>query len=177
MLLKSKAAEPPRLTLLREGTVRPGKPIVLQEFGDTNLWLEITLEPTSLAGSESSFITLPPFGWPPGARQAKGAADRRRAPAPMLASGFLASPLLLRNEDVQDLYAGKPLVRPAAYSVEMLPGEKQFWLATIRFRVYRIENRLGEARSGRAFLPPAREHDGTTPRWCLGKRDDLHGSI
>ncbi len=154
LLLKSEAAEPPQLTLLREGAVRPGDPIVLQEFGDTSLWLEITLEPTLFGRLREFFYhpsTVRLAAWrEPGIELL----TRRRAPAPMLAAGFLASPLLLDNEDVQDLYAAKPLVRPAAYSVEMLPGEERSWLATIRFRVYRIENRLGEAKSGKSLPIP-----------------------
>jgi hypothetical protein len=154
LLLKSKAAEPPRLTLLRDGTGRPAEPIVLQEFGDTNLWLEITLEPT-LSGRLREFFYHPPTVRLAAWREAgKELLIRRRAPAPMLASGFLASPLLLRNEDVQDLCAGKPLVRPAAYSVEILPREEHFWLPTIHFRVYRIENTLGEAKSGKSLPIP-----------------------
>jgi hypothetical protein len=152
-LLKSKAAEPARLTLLREGTVRPGEPIVLQEFGDTNLWLEITLEPT-LSGRLREFFYHPPTVRLAAWREAgKELLTRRRAPAPMLAAGFLASPLLLRNEDVQDLFAGKPVARPAAYSVELLPGEDRLWLPTIHFRIYRIENPLGETRSERSLRP------------------------
>jgi hypothetical protein len=81
---------------------------------------------------------------------AKGLLAQRRAPAAMLAAGFVASPLLLRNEDVLGLYDGNPIPRPAAYSVELLAGEDRFWQPGIRFRVHRIENQLG--RRARAAL-------------------------
>ena len=140
MLLKAQAAQPARLALLSEGTVRRGKRIDLQGFGNTNLWLEVNLEPT-VAGRLREFFYRPPTvrlaAWrEPGKRLL----TRRRAPAVMLAAGFLASPLLLRNEDVQDLYAGKPLSRPAAFSVELLPGQEHFWQEAVRFRVYGIQN-------------------------------------
>jgi hypothetical protein len=140
LLLKSKAVESRRLTLLREGSVRPGERIDLKDFGDTNLWLEIVLEPT-WSGRLREFLYRPPTvrvaAWrEPG----KGLLIRRRAPAPMLAAGFLASPLLLRNEDVLSLYAGQPVSRPAGYSVELLPGEGHFWQEAIPFRVYGIES-------------------------------------
>jgi hypothetical protein len=150
LLLKSKSADAPRLTLLREGTVRPGEQIDLREFGDAELWLELDLEPT-LSGRLRQFFYRPPTvrlaAW---REPAKGLLFRRRAPAAMLAAGFVASPLLLRNEDVLSLYDGNPIPRPAAYSVELLAGEDHFWQPGIRFRVYRIENQLG--RPARATL-------------------------
>jgi hypothetical protein len=59
----------------------------------------------------------------------------------MLAAGFLASPLVARTADVFDLYSGTNAVRPGAYAIE--PGDSaRFWKESIRFRLYRIENRL-----------------------------------
>jgi hypothetical protein len=187
LLLRAKSADAPRLTLLREGTVRPGERIDLRAFGDADLWLELDLGQT-LSGRLRQFFYRPPTvrlaawrlsqdpdqggrassraqtsaeateitdredarppeqavtGRSPWPEPANGLLYRRRAPAAMLAAGFVASPLLLRNEDVLGLYDGNPVSRPAAYSVELLPGEAHFWQPDMRFRVYRIENQLG----------------------------------
>jgi len=48
----------------------------------------------------------------------------------MLAAGFLASPLLLNRSDVVNLYAGKPAVRPAAYSVDIESIPR--WLCSLK---------------------------------------------
>jgi hypothetical protein len=56
----------------------------------------------------------------------------------MLRAGFVASPLLLSNQDLLDCYTGKPPPRPGAYSVELLPGDRRFWQQAIGFRVYQI---------------------------------------
>jgi hypothetical protein len=56
----------------------------------------------------------------------------------MLAAGFVASPLLQRNEDILAYYSGNPASRPSGYSVELLPGEGHFWQSAARFRVFEI---------------------------------------
>ena len=142
VLLKTRAAEPARLALLREGSVRRGGHIDLKGFGETNLWLEISLTPSVTGRLREFFYRPPPVRLAAWREPGKGLLSRRRAPAPMLAAGFLASPLLLRNGDVLDLYDGKPVARPAAYSVELLPGQEHFWQEAVRFRVYGIQNPL-----------------------------------
>ncbi len=140
---KAKSSEPPRLRLLRQGVVGPGKPIDLREYGDADLWLEIDLSPT-VTGRLRQLLYRPPTvrlaAWREPARELL---IRHRAPASMLAAGFLASPLLLRNEDVLNLYDRNGSVRPGAYSVELLRGEEHFWQEAIRFRIYKIENQMG----------------------------------
>ena len=150
LLLRSKSAQAPRLGLVREGVVRPGERIELSGLGGADLWLEIDLKPTLLGRLRqilyrSSEVRL--AAWRDGS---KHLLLRRRAPAPMLAAGLLASPLLLSNEDLLGYYTGKPPPRPAAYSVELLPSEAHFWESTIRFRVYQIMA-PGVARPG---VPP-----------------------
>jgi hypothetical protein len=141
LVLKAKSSAPPRLTLLHDGTVSAGQAIDLRGYGEPDLWLEVDLEP-SWRGWLRQFFYRPPVvrvaAWAEGKLLV-----RNRAPASMLAAGFLASPLLLRNQDVLDLYTSRPVKRPAAYSVELLPGEEHFWRPNIYFRLYRIENRLG----------------------------------
>jgi hypothetical protein len=144
LLLQAKSTEQPRLSLVREGAIGPGQRFDLREFGNTNLWLEIELRP-SLLGQMRKLLYQPPTvrlaAW---GETAKTPLLRGRAPVAMLSAGFLASPLLWRTEDVQHLFAGQPVSHPSAYSVEVLQGEERFWRPTIRFRLYRIENTIGQ---------------------------------
>jgi hypothetical protein len=142
LLLRRRSSDPARLTLLRWGTVRPGQPIDLAEYADSNLWLEIALPP-SLTGRLRQWAYRPPAvrlaAWREGKRLVQ-----KRAPASTLLAGFLASPLLLRNQDVLNLYHGEAVSRPTSYSIELLPGEEHFWGPQANYRLYRIENPLGQ---------------------------------
>jgi hypothetical protein len=147
ILFKAKSAEAPKQTLVSEGAVHPGEPIDLSGYGDANLWLEIELEPSFL-GRIRQFLSRPaPVRLAAWREPHKGLILRKRAPASMLSAGLLASPLLPRNEDVLEFYGTNSATRPRAYSVELLPGDKQLWRASIRFRIYRIENPLGHRAS------------------------------
>jgi len=138
LLLKRKSTQSPRLRFLRAGVVHPGERIDLREFGGADLWLEIALEPT-LLGRLRQYCYRPPTvrlaAW---REPAKGLLLRRRAPAAMLAAGFVASPLLQRNEDVLARYRGSAASRPGGYSVELLPGEEYLWQSAVHFRVSEI---------------------------------------
>jgi len=142
LLLKVQSRTAPRLTLLREGTAHSGEKIGLTDFGDANLWMEISLEP-SLRGRLTDFfyhlsgVRLAPWtsSTPP--------ALSFRAPPSMLSSGFIASPLILTNQNVASIYKSEPVIRPAAYSVEVNRAAQPLWKPPIHFRIYRIENNLG----------------------------------
>jgi hypothetical protein len=146
LLLRAKSPEPVRLTLLSEGVVHLGDPIGLSGSGDRDLWVQIRLDP-SWQGRIREFFFRPPkvrlgIWQEPG----QGRIARPPAPALMLAAGFLASPLLLHQSDVLDLYAGRAVPRPGAYSVEVEPGEAVMWQQTVRYRIFRIENGIGAQR-------------------------------
>jgi hypothetical protein len=148
LFLKAKQqSTAPGLTLIKEGVVRPGEMIGLKDYGNANIWLEISLEPTAL-GRVITFLYHPSeillAAWRQSATKQMAVF---RAPAPMLAAGFLASPLLLDNRDVLSFYAGKPVIRPSAYSIELGSSSKYLWHENIAFRVYRIENQLGNSAS------------------------------
>lgn len=148
ILFQARSAEAPRLTLLKAGAVRPGEAIDLSGCGDANLWLEIDLKPSFL-GRVRQLLARPATVRLAAWREPRqGLILRKRAPASMLSAGFLASPLLQRNEDVSGLYGANSATRPRAYSVELLPGEEQFWRATVGFRICRIENPLGQRALG-----------------------------
>ncbi len=139
LLLKLGDFSFPRLKLLREDVVAPGTPIGLEEYGKANIWMEISLAPT-MAGEirqlayKSSELRLTAWRGPSKTKATF------HSPAPMMAAGFLASPLLLRNEDVVAFYQGTDLTRPKAYSVETTPVEECFWQKKIHFRIYQIES-------------------------------------
>jgi hypothetical protein len=152
LLLKAKPhRSAPNLSLLRDGTVRPGEPITLDEFGQADLWMEVIVKPT-LLGRVRQFFYKPTIVrvsmWRTTTRQG---ASSFRAPAPMLAAGFVASPLLTSTEDALNLYADCAATRPCGCSIELGTGKERFWQDAIHYRIYRIENKLG--RSARENLP------------------------
>ncbi|HOX55710.1 MAG TPA: hypothetical protein P5205_08800 [Candidatus Paceibacterota bacterium] len=143
LLLRRIGTKRPVLSLVREGTVQPGQAIDLREFGNTDLWLEISLQPT-LLGRLRQALYRPPTVRLAAWREPGGKLMvRNRAPAQMLAAGFLASPLLLNNDDVLNLYADRAVARPGACSVELLPGEGCYWQETIHYRIHKVQSRLG----------------------------------
>jgi hypothetical protein len=138
VLLKSKATHAPGLKLLGQGTVRPGERIDLRGYSGADFWLEIDLEPTLLGWLRQVLYqpsTVRLSAW---REEPKRPPIRRRAPAVMMQAGFVASPLLLSNEDLLGCYTGKPPPRPGAYSVELLPGNERFWQEKVGFKVYEI---------------------------------------
>lgn len=144
LLLRKKTAAAPQLSLLREGFVRPGQAIDVTADAPTNLWLEIHLEPTWAGRVRQILYRAPTVRLAVWQQPGKGLLDRHRAPPASLAAGFVASPLLVKTKDLQDLYEGSPVTRPGAFSLELLPGQEHWWHQTIRYRLYQIENRLGK---------------------------------
>jgi hypothetical protein len=138
LLLKSKSSHAPRLKLLGQGAVRAGERIDLRGYVGAKLWLEIDLKPTLLGWLRQTFYQPPTVRLAAWREGATGPLITRRAPAAMLRAGFLASPLLLSNQDLLGCYTGKPPPRPGAYSVELLPGGERFWQGAVGFRVYQI---------------------------------------
>ena len=142
LLFKARQPAAPVLTLLAEGTVQLGEKIDLTRFKDLNTWLQITLDPT-LAGRLRQFVYQPPHVRLTIWDRAAGQHAAFRAPVPMLAAGFLATPLLLRNASLVAIYSRNSVTRPTAYSLEMDPGSASFWQSSIHFRLYKIENAFG----------------------------------
>jgi hypothetical protein len=66
-----------------------------------------------------------------------------RAPVPMLAAGFLASPVLLRNQDIVELYTGSTIHHPGGYAIHLQPGSANLWQDLIQYRLYRLDVKLG----------------------------------
>jgi hypothetical protein len=141
----------PKLTLLREGTVKPGEPILLNESGQTDLWMQVTVKPTLMGRTRQFFYKPTNVRLAMWRKSSKVGASWFRAPTPMLAAGFVASPMLASTDDTLNLYADSAIVRPYACSVELGAGNERFWQEPIAYRIYKIENRIG--RSARESLP------------------------
>lgn len=143
LLLKSSSRSRPKLDLLREGTVRPGQKLDLSGFQDSNIWLQLEVEPR-IMGRVRQFLFKPPqihlTVWR--GANANPAKEEFSAPAPLLRAGFVASPLLSTTDDVYAFYGGQVLARPSAYSVDLAQSGTVYWQSDIRFRVYRIDNPL-----------------------------------
>lgn len=143
VLLQMKSAEPCRLTLLREERIGFDQQIDLQKYGDAALWLELDLEPSFRGVLRHSLYAPPVIRFSAWSASGKTPFATRRAPSSMLAAGFVASPLLLRTSDALDLFAGRNVKHPAAYSVAPAPGQENLWRGVIRLRIYKIENAIG----------------------------------
>jgi hypothetical protein len=119
LVFRREGRAPAILEPLRSGTAAIGQRIDVSEWADRDLWLEIDVHPPALARLMSTLVR------PPATRLRLWSADGDdadgtlfHAPAPMLAAGFVASPILTDNEDVIDAAAGKPTTRLAAFAVE-----------------------------------------------------------
>jgi hypothetical protein len=142
LLLKHQTSSVPRMTLLREGVVRPDEPISVGEYGDVDLWLEISLAP-SMEGRLRQAIYKPTEVYLAVWGQSTAQAAMFRAPVPMLAAGFLASPVLLRNQDIVELYTGSTIHHPGGYAIHLQPGSANLWQDLIQYRLYRLDVKLG----------------------------------
>jgi hypothetical protein len=160
LLLKRKSSISPSMTLVAEGTVRPGERIDLGRFGEADLWLEVTVNPT-IAGLARQFAYRPSTIRLAAWGESGKPLHRHQAAASMLSAGFVASPLLLRTEDVLQLFKTNSLLRPRAYSVELAEHD-HFWQDTVRFRVYRMENRLTRAPLNGPIVEPAQDLSNTS---------------
>ena len=144
LLLRNTGTKASRITLLREGVIRPGEPIILPKERD--LWLKIQVQP-KLVGrlrglfyrpSEVHVKVLGNLG-------AAGGAEFE-APPNMLAAGFVASPFLLGNADMVEFYTGKRINRPSAYTVDLGPNGGRFWNEQVRYQLFSFEKtRAGSA--------------------------------
>src|SRR5262249_54447499 len=117
ILLQSNFCSRASLTLLRGGTAQPGEHIDLHGQNEKQLWMEIHIEPNLLGRARHFFLKSPKLRlalWP---ETAGRSLVKMVAPAPMLASGFLISPVFLNNSDVLSYYSNSPPIRPFTCSI------------------------------------------------------------
>lgn len=166
VLLEQQTWNSAQLRLLRQGTVRPGEPIDLSGAGDAGIWLEVWLQPSGW-GRLRQIVLRPPtvrtaFWTDPGGNLVV----RKRAPASMMSGGFLASPLMLANEDLLRHHAGEPTRRPGACTIELPPGDERWWNTEIRYRVSIVQNlRPGSGDPAAPATPEARFRLFPSTRW------------
>jgi len=142
LLLRHQQTSAIPMTLLREGVLHADEPLAMAEFGDADLWLEISLAP-SLKGRLRQAFYKPPEVYLAVWGQNPLQVRLFRAPVPMLAAGFLASPVVVRTQDLLDVYTGKAIRRPGGYAIRFQPGTAGMWQERIQYRVYRIDAKLG----------------------------------
>jgi hypothetical protein len=139
LLLKSRTSHRAKLKLLRQGTAGLNERVHLPENKEGCIWLEVSIEP-NWRGRLIQLLYKPGKTriafWAP---DMKKALNRSGAPAPMLAAGFIASPLLLKTQDVRDFFDGASMIRPAAFSIELSPEFQRYWKPTFLFRIYSVE--------------------------------------
>lgn len=141
VLLKRVSSGPPRLHLLQEFEVRAGEPVDMRQFAQSNLWIEVHIAPSFL-GRVRQFLAQPPAlrlaAW-----TAPGGELIYRHPArqSLLASGFVASPLLRWTREILDGSRAAP--RPGAYTIE-LNGQEKFWAPQARVRIFAMSSAASE---------------------------------
>jgi hypothetical protein len=145
LLLKHRQSVVPAMSLLKEGSARLGDPINLGEFGDADLWMEISVEPTLRGRLRQLFFKPSEVYLGVWRRQPGSQVMDFRAPAPMLAAGFLASPLVFHNPEMVDCYTGRGAQRPETFSVDVEGRDMNFWQDDINYKIYRIETKLGRS--------------------------------
>jgi hypothetical protein len=154
LVLHRERQDPVRLELLASGTSRAGDRIDVTAHRDRDLWLEIDVAPGLLARLESFVLRPPPLRlkiWADGF-PAEGYAYT--SPASMLATGFIASPVLGETNDAANLLAGKPTRRLNGFAVETSSRGRG---TTFRYSLYAIAGGLTNATSAQSpsVAPPA----------------------
>src|SRR5882724_1284312 len=153
LLLKSNSCSRPKLTFVREGTARMGERISVADSNETETWMEIDVQQTVFGRFRQLLYKSPKIRLAVWSGSVKKPLARMAAPAPMLAAGFLSSPLLLHTQDMLNYYGGKPTIRPDAYSIELDTGGKRFWRSTVRFRIYHVEKEMTPKSGGPRAMP------------------------
>ncbi len=142
LLLESKTFHSAKLKLQHQASASLNEAVPLPENNEGCSWLEVSLEPNWL-GRLRQIIYKPAKTrisfW---AGDMKKILSRSGAPAPMLRAGFIASPLLLKTQDVSNYLNGTNVIRPAAFSIELSSEAQRYWKPTFLFRVYSVEKEM-----------------------------------
>ena len=149
VLLRTNRSAIPKLKLLRSGTVYGGNHSELADYNANGIWLQLDLKPT-LFGKLRQGVYRPPEVRLEVLNAAAQPPAEFLAPASMLSSGFLASPLVVTNADLVNLYRGTAPQRPKAYSVYLSAGTERLWEQPITFRIYAISDQLAPCSNGHA---------------------------
>jgi hypothetical protein len=136
-LLQHRPGKALRLKLLEQKEVPLTARMVLPQHHGETIWLEIDLKP-SVYGRLLGFLYRPePIRLSAWENENSPKAMMRRQAAPsLLRSGFLASPWLMKAEDVKELQNGNRPPGPQAFSLESAPGTDWLWENQVIWRVY-----------------------------------------
>jgi hypothetical protein len=136
-LLQHRPGKALRLKLLEQKEVPLTARMVLPQHHGETMWLEIDLKP-SVYGRLLGFLYRPePIRLSAWENENSPKAMMRRQAAPsLLRSGFLASPWLMKAEDVKELQNGNRPPGPQAFSLEPGPGTDWLWENQVIWRVY-----------------------------------------
>jgi hypothetical protein len=140
LLLEKNRSSPAKLKLLSEGMAGWDEHILLPTKSENLIWMEISVQP-NWAGHMVETLYKPSKTriafW---TETGKKPLTRSGAPPPMLAAGFIASPLLFQTEHVQNFLSGGKGIRPTSCSLEIPAEAKRFWNPTLNYRIYAVEN-------------------------------------
>jgi hypothetical protein len=139
LLLESNSSIPAKLHLLHDDVAQFDERLALPMISEGLLWIEIRLEPSWQGRLRQIFLkpsTVRVAFWE---KDAKSPLTRSQAPAPMLASGFVASPLLIKTQDVQQFLDASRSIRPFELSLELSPETKRYWKPAFRFKIYSVK--------------------------------------
>ncbi len=141
LLLEVKSSNPATLTLVHEDIAPLEGRVMLPQESEELLWVEILVEP-GLLGRLLHLMSKPPTlrlsFWE---KNGKTPLVRAQAPAPMLACGFVASPLLVDTKHVKEFLDGSHGIRPFSFSLEVAPAAKRYWKPNFRYKVYQVQRR------------------------------------
>jgi len=119
--------------------VRVAERVDVTDFGGRDLWLEIDVSPGIVARAEAFVVRPPPTRirlWADGLPEEGHA---YLAPPPMLATGFIASPVLMGTADAAAVLAGGATRRLRAFAVET---SRSYRDTPIRYRLHAIVGNL-----------------------------------
>jgi hypothetical protein len=139
LVLRREQREPVQLELVASGTVRVAERVDVTDFGGRDLWLEIDVSPGIVARAEAFVVRPPPTRirlWADGLPEEGHA---YLAPPPMLATGFIASPVLMGTADAAAVLAGGATRRLRAFAVET---SRSYRDTPIRYRLHAIVGNL-----------------------------------
>jgi len=146
LVLHRERREPVRLELLASGTARVGERIDVAAHRARDVWLEIDTSPGILARLETFVLRPPPLRFRVWADGFPAEGYAYNAPAPMLATGFIANPVLGETSDAAALLEGKPARLLQAFAIETSARGRD---TKVRYRLYAIAGGLvGEERVG-----------------------------
>jgi hypothetical protein len=140
LLLQSKSAYPAKLKMLRQEIAQVNELIALPQPTNDLIWVKLFVQ-SELPGEIRRMLYKPEkvrIGfW---SEDGKTMLMRSGAPVPMMAAGFVASPLFFLTRHVQEFFEGTNSIRPAFCSVEMTEDGKRWYRPSFRYEVYAVEN-------------------------------------